>query len=133
MSTLAVIKKMTRFRCSELCFEMYACLISFFWCNEQNIESNWFIASIKIFSVFCMWTQIYVFSLLPWMGKSLLFFEDLFWFVHSLVQLFLHTGNSFIITFCIYCFYLLFIHLGESIFDPPDLLMRLWIHFLVIV
>ena len=87
----------------------------------QKTESNWFIVCFKLFPVLCMWKKnlcLYTHTSL-YRDRSLLFFEDLIWFVHDLVQPYCILKTHIIITFGSIVAYLLLNHLGESMYGPP--------------
>ena len=103
--------RITLFSCSALCFEVYNCfifLITVWW--RQNIKSDCFMVCFKIFPVFWYLGNFLSFHFY-WPRKCLIFvilcrFFPVF---HGLVQLLLHTENTY------------YYYLGEYMYYPPQL------------
>ena len=97
-----------------------SCMLVFFFTNmhwEQNI--SWFIIQFKRFPIFVVWWQMYLFPVvLVYKGLNFLYFCGSFttflWFNTSVTAV----ENSYY-----HCFLnllmLLFIQLGNSIYNPP--------------
>ena len=92
--------------------------------NEQNIKSSWFIVWFKLFSIFCIWRKIYIFSLiLAYKGRSLYYSLWIIlicsWFSATVIAYWKQLSSIF------FGFIFAFLHpiyLGESLYDPPWLM-----------
>ena len=94
---IVIIRRITWSRCSELCFQMYACLISFSLYGTTKTLTTIDLLFVSNFfqSLVCEGNVVSFLSYYFKKGLIFIFSADLLWFVHGLMQRLLHAENIY--------------------------------------